>query len=82
MADATADDATVFVRGLPFQMTSEVRLCCCGHARAASTARRPRRLRARAQDLEQAFSDVGPIRRSFIIRDKASGESRGFGFVQ
>ncbi len=33
------------------------------------------------QALAELFSDVGPVKRAFIIRDK-DGQSKGFGFVQ
>lgn len=33
-------------------------------------------------DLTQLFSQVGTVKSAVIIRDKYSGESRGFGFVE
>lgn len=33
-------------------------------------------------DLAAHFSAVAPVRRAFVIRDKVTHESRGFGFVQ
>ncbi|XP_024539975.1 RNA-binding protein 28 [Selaginella moellendorffii] len=32
--------------------------------------------------LEEAFSDIGPVRRAFTVKDKATNKHRGFGFVQ
>ena len=28
------------------------------------------------------FSDVAPVKRAFIVRDRVTHESRGYGFVQ
>ena len=33
-------------------------------------------------DLERLFGEVGPVVSAKIIRDKMSGRSRGFGFVE
>lgn len=33
-------------------------------------------------DLQQAFEAFGQVRSTTIIKDRASGESRGFGFVE
>lgn len=33
-------------------------------------------------DLQQAFSSFGEVARATIIKDRFSGESRGFGFVE
>jgi len=33
-------------------------------------------------DVEQAFAAFGNVASATIIKDKASGESRGFGFVE
>ena len=32
--------------------------------------------------LAQHFSEVAPVKRAFIVRDRVTKESRGFGFVQ
>ena len=34
------------------------------------------------QDLEAAFSQYGTVERASVIRDRDSGQSRGFGFVE
>lgn len=34
------------------------------------------------QDLEQLFSQVGPVESVTIMRDAATGRARGFGFVE
>jgi RNA recognition motif-containing protein len=33
-------------------------------------------------DLESLFSQIGPVKSAVVIRDRQSGESRGFGFVE
>ncbi|RPI02832.1 MAG: RNA-binding protein [Calditrichaeota bacterium] len=33
-------------------------------------------------DLEELFGKIGPVKSAKVIRDQASGESRGFGFVE
>ncbi len=35
-----------------------------------------------AEDLKQAFSAFGEVTSATVIKDKYSGESRGFGFVE
>jgi len=37
---------------------------------------------ASEEDLRQAFASFGEVSRATIIKDKFSGESRGFGFVE
>src|SRR3972149_1161959 len=37
---------------------------------------------AAEQDLQQAFAGFGQVASAVIIKDKFSGESRGFGFVE
>ncbi|GAB4367363.1 MAG: RNA-binding protein [Calditrichia bacterium] len=37
---------------------------------------------ATAQDLREAFEQFGMVESAVIIKDKYSGESRGFGFVE
>ncbi len=32
--------------------------------------------------LSEHFSDLAPVKRAIIVRDKTTHESRGFGFVQ
>ena len=34
------------------------------------------------EELAAHFSDVAPVKRAFVVRDKATHESRGYGFVQ
>ena len=34
------------------------------------------------QTLEQLFSEAGPVASARVVRDKATGQSRGFGFVE
>jgi RNA recognition motif-containing protein len=33
-------------------------------------------------DLEQAFSEYGTVERASVVRDRDTGQSRGFGFVE
>jgi cold-inducible RNA-binding protein len=33
-------------------------------------------------DLEQAFGEYGPVEKARVVRDRDSGQSRGFGFVE
>lgn len=33
-------------------------------------------------DLESLFGQIGPVKSAVVIRDRQSGESRGFGFVE
>jgi RNA recognition motif-containing protein len=35
-----------------------------------------------AEDLRQAFSEFGQVDSAAVIKDKVSGKSRGFGFVE
>jgi hypothetical protein len=48
------------------------RALCCADERSAGTE----------QDLEDAFAAFGEVSSASIIKDKFSGESRGFGFVE
>lgn len=34
------------------------------------------------QELEQLFTTVGPVTSVHLVRDRATGQSRGFGFVE
>ena len=34
------------------------------------------------QHLETWFSEIGPVVRAFIVKDRKTGNSRGFGYVQ
>lgn len=34
------------------------------------------------QDLEQAFARYGQVSRASVVRDRATGQPRGFGFVE
>lgn len=34
------------------------------------------------QDLEEAFSKAGTVESAFIVTDRMSGRSKGFGFVE
>ena len=53
-------------------MVPRGRALCCADERSAGTE----------QDLEDAFAAFGEVSRASIIKDKFSGESRGFGFVE
>jgi hypothetical protein len=35
-----------------------------------------------AQKLSSFFSEVGPVRRAFVVRHRVSRDSKGFGYVQ
>jgi RNA recognition motif-containing protein len=37
---------------------------------------------AKREDLEELFSHFGEVTRAFIVRDKKTRKSRGFGFVE
>ncbi len=37
---------------------------------------------ATSEDLEQVFSEVGTVTSASVITDRATGRSRGFGFVE
>lgn len=39
-------------------------------------------LQATDADVQQAFAAFGQVQSATIIKDRASGESRGFGFVE
>ena len=39
-------------------------------------------LETRADDLRAFFATYGPVRTANVVMDRASGESRGFGFVE
>ena len=34
------------------------------------------------EELAAHFADIAPVKRAFVIRDRVTKESRGFGFVQ
>jgi len=34
------------------------------------------------EELAAHFSDVAPVKRAFVVRDRTTHESRGFGYVQ
>ena len=53
-------------------MVPRGRALCCADKRSAGTE----------QDLEDAFAAFGEVSGASIIKDKFSGESRGFGFVE
>ena len=53
-------------------MVPRGRALCCADERSAGTE----------QDLEDAFAAFGEVSSASIIKDKFSGESRGFGFVE
>jgi RNA recognition motif-containing protein len=34
------------------------------------------------KELEECFSEIGPVQSAAVITDRATGQSRGFGFVE